>query len=156
MAGNTFYISSDLFINLPQVNKPWVSVTAGEPAGSNTLEDAFANPTAMLGILSNLGTVTTVGSAVIDGTQTTEYKVNIDVAKAVVESSDTGIAAALKCLNMTSFPLAIWIDAQGRTRQIQFTWNSSQFSASVTVSVTIGFSTFGEPAYGSAPSPSDV
>lgn|GEM_PF-4207015 len=47
MAGNTFYISSDLFINLPQVNKPWVSVTAGEPAGSNTLEDAFADPTAM-------------------------------------------------------------------------------------------------------------
>jgi hypothetical protein len=158
--GSTVYVQSSLFTSfssIPGLTKPWVSASINQSTGSTALENALADPVSILTVLSSLGGVTLVGPATINGVETIQYNVVIDVAKAAQASGNTGMAAVLKCFNASTFPMSVWVDSQGRARQIQFSWPDLNFgSSSISVSSTVQFTNFGEPVSVTPPAAGDV
>jgi len=97
--------------------KDWIGVDmSGLGADSGT-----QNPADMLQSLRGAGDVREVGHATIDGTETTQYHADIDVAKAmekVPEKYRASAAAGMKVLG-TTFPIDVWIDGDGLPRRFE-------------------------------------
>ena len=100
--------------------KHWLRFPA--PAASSATPDPLSDP---LGVLRSLGagqSVQPLGSAVVRGVGTTRYRVVVDVARAVTSAAPDGQAALRQLLGLgvRSYPVDLWIDAQGRPRRLQF------------------------------------
>jgi hypothetical protein len=83
--------------------------------------------------------VSMVGAAKIRGVATTEYKATVDLTKVADEKSPTEQAAIKSVeaeLHTTTLPLQVWLDAQGRVRQIAEQVQASTTPSSVTGSTT--------------------
>jgi hypothetical protein len=97
--------------------KDWIGVDmSGLGADGGT-----QNPADMLQSLRGAGDVREVGHTTIDGTDTTHYRADIDVAKAmekVPEKFRATAAAGMKVLG-TSFPVDVWIDGDGLPRRFE-------------------------------------
>ena len=97
--------------------KDWVSVDLSQMGAAGGTQ----NPADMLQSLRGAGDVREVGHATIDGTETTQYHADIDVAKAmekVPEKYRASSAAGMKVLG-TTFPIDVWIDGDGLPRRFE-------------------------------------
>lgn len=123
--GNELYLSSPR-ISAVDGGKPWVSVSLSDfehsqgqsssPIGNLSLGD----PTQILGLLKQLtGSVTQVGTSDIDGVPTTEYAGTIDLAGGATTGSTIISPAAAQALGLSNIPIDVWVDDQGRARQVQ-------------------------------------
>jgi hypothetical protein len=113
--------------------------------------------------------IITVGPATIRGIATTEYKATVDLTKVADQKSPTE-QAALKSLEVQShtstMPVQVWLDAQGRARQIAVQVQDSTTASSNTgsttpttsgsVTSTVDYYDFGTPVDVSAPPASQV
>jgi hypothetical protein len=105
------------------------------------LTDSSQESTQVLSYLQGVSSsgVTAVRSAKIRGTTTTEYKAVVDLTKVADQKSPTQ-QAALKSLeaqlHTTTLPLQVWLDPQGRVRQI-----AEQLQASTSPSAATGGTT---------------
>jgi hypothetical protein len=80
--------------------------------------------------------VTMIGAAKIRGVATTEYKATVDLTKVADQKSPTEQSAIKSLeaeLHTTTLPLQVWLDAQGRVRQI-----AEQLQESTSPSSTTG------------------
>ncbi len=155
----TDYMSSNLMSGVPGVDKPWISASISNESGSSAVTGVLTDPTQMLSFLSSVGTVTSLGSSVINGVNAKGYSVTVDLSK-VGETADNSLVGTMRCLGTTTIPMKIWIDGQGRAVQVAFVWNLSLPAGAASmheaINATYSFSKFGEPVSITSPSASDV
>jgi hypothetical protein len=123
----------DYFVHLPPQlirvadGRPWVRVDRsslqalagsqlGVPALGTTLD--FSSLLAWLQGVS--GQITTVGHERIHGTPTTHYRAQVDLSRvAATMGADANDASGLAQTVGRTIPMDVWIDAQGRLRQLK-------------------------------------
>jgi hypothetical protein len=167
------FISPNLFIELPAADKAqlpagktWISlnlntvVEAKLGASLAQLSSTSQESTQLLSYLQSVSStgVATVGPATIKGAATTEYKATVDLTKVAdqkIPSEQAAIKSLEAQLNATMMPVQVWLDSQGRVRQIS---NQLQISTapqpsggttvpavSGSVSTTVNYYDFGTP-----------
>lgn len=160
-------VGPDVYVELPAGtrallpgHKRWLSfnVNALSKAkfGSSLsqLTGSSQSPTESLGYLRSISNqVTRVGTAKIGGVTTTEYRATVDLAKA--ETADRHAAPAIRHLEQqlhrTNLPMRVWIDNQGRIRQLVYDMTITAAGHKVAVGTTIDLSRFGVPVHVTAP-----
>jgi hypothetical protein len=181
---SVLFVSPNLYIQLPAADKAqlptgktWISLNlntvteAKLGASLAQLSNSSQESTQLLSYLQSVSTsgITTVGPAAIKGVPTTEYKATIDLAKVADQKSPLA-QAAIKSLeaqvNATTLPVQVWLDAQGRVRQVseqlQVSTNSQSSggttvpAASGSVSTTVDYYDFGTPVTVQPPPASQV
>lgn len=106
--------------------KPWVKIDMeelGKLQGvdlSQLLESAGTqDPSQALQALQAIGNVREVGTAQVDGVDTTEYSGTLDPRKVVAKLPKTaGFAQIFKQLGSQQIPVKAWIDADGYVRKL--------------------------------------
>jgi hypothetical protein len=133
----------DYFVHLPPQlrgvagSKPWVRVDRGTlqalagsqlgVPGLGTLD--FSNVLAWLRGVS--GRITTVGNERINGTPTTHYRAHVDLSRvAATMGADAKAASGLARAVGRTLPIDVWIDAQGRLRQLKVSLDVNTLHAS--------------------------
>jgi hypothetical protein len=134
----------DYFVHLPPQlqavagGKPWVRVDRstlqalagsqlGVPGLGTTLD--FSSVLAWLRGVS--GQITTVGNERIHGTPTTHYRAQVDLSRAATTiGADANDASALTQAVGRTLPIDVWIDAQGRLRQLKVSLDLNMLHAS--------------------------
>lgn len=123
----------DYFVRLPPQlksaagGKPWVRLdpsTLQALAGSQLGVPGLATTldfSSVLGWLRGVsGQITTMGNDRINGTPTTHYRAEVDLSRvAATIGSDAKNAAAIPQAVGRTLPMDVWIDAQGRLRQLK-------------------------------------
>ena len=136
--------------------KPWVKVDTSTASGTGDL----SNPNQSLAALkAGLGPVKRLGTAQIAGVPTTRYATSIDVAGA---ARSNPAFTQLAQLGVTTVPLEVSIDKQGRLRGLTERFRATKFPlserqtgpAAITVSIT--YTDFGIPVTVTAPPASQV
>ena len=109
--------------------KTWISINLNTVAEaklgaslaqlSSTSQESTQLPSYLQSV-SSTG-VATVGPATIKGVATTEYKATVDLTKVAdqkIPSEQAAIKSLEAQLNATMMPVQVWLDAQGRVRQV--------------------------------------
>jgi hypothetical protein len=123
----------DYFVHLPPQlqgaagDKPWVRVDRGTfqaLAGSQLGVPGLGTTLDFGSVLAWLrgvgGQITTVGNDRIYGTPTTHYRAQVDLSRAAATmGADASDATALAQAVGRTLPMDVWIDAQGRLRQLK-------------------------------------
>ena len=152
----------------PGVTTPWISVATGLPGSVATIPgvQGGSDPTQTLSQLQSLsnGSITgaqKLGASVIKGTSTTEYRLDLDVAKmqaqAQAGAASLGGVTGVSVPSMTfhSMSETVWVDAQGLIRQQRVTADMSVsirgFQARSQPDVTVDYWDFGLPVDIQAP-----
>jgi hypothetical protein len=177
-------ISPEIYIQLPAADKAqlpagktWLSINlntvteAKLGASLAQLSSSSQGPNQLLSYLQSVSTsgITTVGPATIKGVATTEYKATVDLTKAADQKSPAA-QAAIKSLeaqvNATTLPVQVWLDGQGRVRQVSEQLQVSTISqssggttipaASGSISTTVDYFDFGTPVSVQPPPASQV
>jgi hypothetical protein len=185
-AGNfsALFVTPNFYLQLPAADKAqlpagktWLSInlnTVSEAKLGTSLAQLTSSSqesTQLLSYLQSVSTsgITTVGPATTKGAPTTEYKSTIDLTR-VADQKSPAEQAAIKSLeaqlNATMMPVQVWLDAQGRVRQIsdqlQVSTNSQSSggttvpAASGSVSTTVDYYDFGTPLNVQPPPASQV
>jgi hypothetical protein len=164
--GTTIYVKlpTALTSRLPTFSgKPWFKVdiaksasAAGVPGvGSLVNNPASSDPSQLLQYLRAAGTVTKVGSDVVNGNQTTHYRATIDldkVASTVPASSRASAQAAItgleKLTKLHQIPVGVWIDSQNLVRRMRMSFGESLPSGqTITAAITVDITGYGpQPA----------
>jgi hypothetical protein len=121
-------------------NKPWVKVdlskvtnpATGQFLGSGLAGTSLSDPTRVLQYLQGASTgVHKVGAATVRGVATTHYAATVSLAR--LEQLQPRNAAAYKSLSsttgLTSLPVDVWVDAQGRPRRVATTMDITKGAA---------------------------
>jgi hypothetical protein len=174
-------ISPEVYIEVPAPlrsklpgDKQWLSLNANTVARSklgaslSQLSRSSGMPTQTLAYLQGVSThgVTEVGRTTIRGTATTQYKVTVNLTKMVAHKSAQAQAAVKKLelvLHRSTLPVQVWMDAEGRARQVRVqvpvpspSGSSTSPTTGGTVTATIDFYDFGTPVHVTAPPAGDV
>jgi hypothetical protein len=144
--------------------KGWIEVSLGS-AGSSAETD---NPTTMLALLeAGSSGVKKVGSARLDGVDTTIYRATIDPSQADQNLPSQLRKSEQQALSQfagtTRVPVELWVDAQGRVRQLveHATLTPKAGSAAAAAGpihmvVTVGLSNYSTPVSVTVPPQSQV
>ncbi len=178
------FISPEVYIQLPAADKAqlpagktWISINENTVTEAKLgqslaqLSSSSQESTQLLSYLQSVSTsgITTVGPATIKGVATTEYKATVDLTKVAAQKSPAAQAAIKSLetqLNATMLPVQIWLDGQGRVRQVseqvqvsttsQSSGGATIPAASGSVSTTVDYYDFGTPVTVQAPPASQV
>jgi hypothetical protein len=136
-------IGHDYFVHVPPQlqgvagGKPWVRVDRGTLealAGSQLGVPGLGTTLDFSSVLSWLrgvsGQIKTVGNERIHGTPTTHYRAQADLSRvAATMGADANDASALAQAVGRTLPVDVWIDAQGRLRQLKVSLDLSALHA---------------------------
>jgi hypothetical protein len=155
-------IGPDLYLHAPQLSaadggKPWVHVDLSQyeqSQGQSSLNLgglsqglSDGDPTKILALLKQLGAqVTQVGSGQVGGVATTEYEGVLDLSGGTTGSTIVSPQIA-QAFGLTSIPVDVWIDQQGRARQV----STSLSVFGITIKAREQLGSFGTPVAVSAP-----
>jgi hypothetical protein len=112
--------------------KPWVKFDVGsllKQSGVNVNFSALtqgqsADPTSGLGLLRGADSVVNVGTEQVRGTDTTHYRLVVNLDKAVADAPGGQRDALQQLVNLYTvhtFPVDVWLDSDGRVRRFQET-----------------------------------
>jgi hypothetical protein len=129
-------IGKDFYLKLPTAaagatgGKPWVKFDASELGASSKtgLNFTSQDPTQLLATLRGVSdSVTKVGTAQVRGVETTHYRAEVDLAKAVKESGadSSSLQEFTKSLGATTIPEDVYLDKEGLPRRFAVTINPS-------------------------------
>jgi hypothetical protein len=162
-------IGDEIYLSTPRLQavdggKPWVSVNVSQyeqsqghsssPIGNLSLGD----PNQILGMLEHLGgSVTQQGTSDVEGVPTTEYAATINLAGPAGTDSGTANPTILspqiaQALGLTAIPIHVWVDSQGRARQIETTFTV----LGLAVDMRADLGSFGTPVSVQVPPPDQV
>lgn len=144
--------------------KPWAKIdlataanAAGFPGVSSLLNNPFStDPSQFLRYLrATSGSVIKVGTATVDGFQTTHYRARIQLARvpnAFPPAQRAQVRRTITALEQTahisSIPMDVWIDGQHLVRREALTISESVSGQTVGVGLTVDI-----PQYGPQPAP---
>ena len=129
---------------------PWVSINE-DALSKATLGQSYQalasygqqGPAQTLAILQNAPSsgVKMVGTAILFGVDTTEYRTTVDLRKVVSASGKTALAPVIKNLeseyHVSSIPAEVWLDSQQRVRRLVEIVKPSTPAVSTTITVNI-------------------
>jgi LppX_LprAFG lipoprotein len=151
--GTMIYLRSPLFTsNLPQ-GKSWLSLDLQKAAaklGLNMSQFTQQSPTDTLQALEKAGSVTKVGTDVIDGTPTTHYRATIDLSKA------SNGAKLEQLTHLKTVPVDVWIDSENLLRRVSESYSMTASGQQVSTRMNMLFSNYGEPVNVTVPSATDT
>ena len=143
--------------------KQWIKLDLsklGKASGvdlGKLLSGSQLQPSDLLGMLRGEGAkVRKVGSATIDGTATTHYRVTIDLAKAL---ESKGLASPLLgglAAQMPKLPENVWIGKDGLVRRVGFSYGFARSGQQVRMRMTMNISDYGAHVTIAAPPSSQV
>ncbi len=152
--GKRVYVSSPLFSTVLPAGKTWVALdlaTATKTLGVNASALTSQDPGAALEQLRALTGLRQVGTATIDGVQTTHYRGHVDVAKL------TPAARSLVSSSGAAFgPLDVWVGADGYVHRVRVTTTASSGGQKAKTVVTMTLSEYGEAVNVSVPPASET
>jgi hypothetical protein len=142
-------------INVNTVAKVKLGATLSQlSSSSSTPTDTLAE----LGGVSSNG-VKKVGTTTLDGVATTEYTASISLNK-VAATKSAAVRSALQKLESTlgtrTVPIKVWVDAQGRVRQISYSMSFTKDGQPVSISMLMGLTAFNVPVHVTAPPASET
>jgi hypothetical protein len=164
VAGSNEYVEFPPAIRSVLSGKAWVEVPIGS-AGSNAETE---NPTTLLAILeAGSSAVRRVGTARLDGVQTTIYTATIDPSQDLQHLSPQLRKLEQQSLSQfagtTSVPVELWVDGQGRVRQLvehatltPKAESAAAAAGTIRMVVTVGLSHYGLPVSVTIPPASQV
>jgi hypothetical protein len=134
----------DYFVRLPPQlqgvagGKPWVRVDhstlqalAGSQLGVPGLGATLDFSSFLAWLRGVSGQITTVGNERITGTPTTHYRAQVDLSRVAASmGADANDASALARAVGRTVPMDVWIDAQGRLRQLKVSLGLNTLHAS--------------------------
>jgi hypothetical protein len=119
----------------------------GKSAGVDVgklLSGSQFQPTDLLAMLKSEGaTIHKVGSAQVDGTSTTHYRVVVDLAKALQAKGLTSPMLAGYASQMPKVPEDVWIGNDGLVRKVRVSYGLTQQGKHVHVGMTMNLSDYG-------------
>jgi hypothetical protein len=152
--------------------KSWIAIDTGasagdSPTGMNVLLGGLGsdgvNPADLLASLTAVsGNVTKLGAATVRGVPVTEFRVNVDVAKAAARLPGwerAGFRDFASNLGTGDIPVDVWVDSQNLVRQMQLSLHpptGTGASAGMTIVQVTDFYDFGVPVRVSAPPAAQV
>jgi hypothetical protein len=161
-----------------QVNGQWYSTSIQRILQNNGVSGGSlsqGNPTQVLVILEQEGAqVKRIGPATLNGLATTEYRavVNLDRANAIHHAqggptvSTQTLQQFKKLVGGSTLPVKVWVDQQGRVRQMVMNWPLSRKALAalglsgappnLSESFTMGLANFGVAVVVTPPPPSQV
>lgn len=143
-----------LYVSLPVLQprlqgKTWLKADIGKLAANagvdlGQLLQTVGNedPTKALQLLQSVGTVSKVGTATVDGVDTTEYSGTIDVQKAAAALGPAE-SKLLGQSKITSIPVEVWIGGDGLVRRMHTTLTASAHGTQTVSDLTLDLSDFG-------------
>jgi hypothetical protein len=166
-AGGKYYMSGVPGLSKISKGKRWVSfdvADAEKAEGLTGLQNpSTSNPTEFLKYLRSVASVSEVGTAMIDGVKTTEYRATIDFdryAKLLPASQRAAarstIATLEKAIGTHTLPVTAWIDADHEVRRMQLTIPECIKGTQLTTAMTMDLSDYGDVPAVSVPSAADT
>jgi hypothetical protein len=143
--------------------KPWIKLDLsklGKSAGvdlGKLMSGSQFQPGDLLGMLRGEGArVRKVGSAKIDGTATTHYRVTVDLAKALESKGLTSPLLGGVAAQMPKLPEDVWIGKDGLVRRVGFSYGFAQAGRRIRMHMTMNISDYGAHVTIAAPPSSRV
>jgi BarA-like signal transduction histidine kinase len=143
--------------------KQWLKLDVsklGKSAGldfGKLLSGSQLQPTDLLGMLRGEGaTIRKVGSATIDGTATTHYRVTVDVAKALEAKGLTSPLVGTLAAQIPKLPENVWIGKDGLVRRVAISYNYAPAGRQLRMHMTMNISDYGTHVRIAAPPSSQV
>lgn len=167
----------------------WIRFEGSEHAGlgqsglPGTTGGTITDPSAMLGYLRGVGAdLTTIGTEVIDGVETTHVRAVVSVRDALdasgadrerMEQALRGLGGGLgEAIEELSFPFDVYVDADGYVRRLTMSYDFSELfdvfeglsgserrgatpDPGMSMTMTIDFFDFGEPVSITEPAPGE-
>lgn len=154
------YMHSDLFSQLPGAKK-WMKVDLRAEAAKEGIDldalggGAAQDPATVLDYLKGAGTSKKIGTATVNGTQTTRYHVDVALRKAASKSSDPDAAKSVEKLIQSAgtptLPIDVWVDDQHLVRREKIAYSATEQGKKVSVGLTMDMTKFGVPVDAEAP-----
>lgn len=147
--GQTAYVSSPLFSTALPAGKTWLKLdlaTASKTLGVNASALTAQDPTAALAQAQAITGLHDLGTATLNGVQTTRYRGSIDVAKLP--------AATRQLLTETSArfgPMDVWVGADGYVHRVRVATTAKANGQTAKTVVTMTLSGYGVPVSASPP-----
>jgi hypothetical protein len=138
--GSTLY--EKLRFGTARISKPWIKFDIAAGMHNLTGVDAqyFAQnmstePAAVLDYLRGVSRdIHEVGSETLRGVATTQYRGTVDLTLASSGSTNAtrkqGLQQLMKLLGVSTFPVDVWIDNDGRLRQLRYSLDMAKFKTS--------------------------
>ena len=148
------YMRLPVFSTLLPSAKPWLKVDLselGKLKGVNfgqLLQSAGTqDPSQALQALEAIANVKEVGTAHVDGVDTTEYSGTVDPQKvAALLPKNAGLGQVFKQLGTTPIPVSAWIDGDGYIRKFEESFSMTATNAGrMDMKLAATFSDFGTP-----------
>lgn len=143
--------------------KPWIKLDLsklGKSAGvdlGKLMSGSQFQPGDLLGMLRGEGAeVRKVGPAKIDGTATTQYRVTVDLAKALESKGLTSPLLGGVAAQMPKLPEDVWIGKDGLVRRVGFSYGFAQAGRRIRMHMTMNISDYGAHVTIAAPPSSQV
>ena len=162
------YLRSRMLDGHLPAGKTWVKIDVGKVAGQQgvdldrVLQAQSADPTQMLDLLRRSSSPVLVGKEQVGGVSTSHYRATVDLRRLAALETDTtvreSLRRAIELSGATSYPVDVWIDADGYLRRMRTTVVEAPpgSTTAATVSVTEELSDFGAPAQVTVPSAAEV
>jgi hypothetical protein len=147
--------------------KPWLKIDFSRALGAfglGGLTTQSSNPAQFIDYLRAVGAKTKrVGTATIDGTQTTHYHALIDLdnypklfGPARRAAAARGVATLEGAIGSHTMPMDVWIDSHSMLRRISFSFGECVQSQRLTMAMTMNLSDYGQQSVPAAPSSSQA
>jgi hypothetical protein len=151
--GKVIYIGGDMFAKQLPGGKKWVKLDLGKEASKLGIDldalggGASQDPAGTLDYLKGAGTSRKVGTATIDGIPTTQYHVDVDLAKAAAKSGDpdakSSVAKLQKLIGHKTLPVDVWVDSKHLVRREKLDYSATAQGQKSSVDLTIDYTKFG-------------
>jgi hypothetical protein len=146
VSGNVLYMRSPVFSQLGlSSSKQWLKLDLtqlGEQQGIDlsSLANASPTPTSALSYLRGSSHVREVGSESVGGTDTTHYKVTVDLERAAAKSTGAERQALNRVVQATGvkkLPVDVWVDGKDYVRKVEYGQRTGAGSKPVRVTMTL-------------------
>jgi hypothetical protein len=144
--------------------KTWIETSLGSGSSGSSVG---TDPAGYLALLESKATgLTDLGPATVGDTATTEYRAEVDPTKVVAEASPAVrrlVARADALAGVSTVPITLWVDGQGRARQLAEHVTTTPPAASplsgsgpIETALTMTISGYGQPVSVVVPPASEV
>jgi hypothetical protein len=135
--GKTVYVSSSFFSSFLPSGKKWLKLDVA--SASNTFGPAAFALTEKPGALPPLQDVHQVGTATVDGVQTTKYSAKVDRSKLSPAQK-----SALKSSHVTFGAIEVWVGSDGYVHRARIETSAQAGGQKANIAVTSTMSNYGE------------
>ncbi|HET6510533.1 MAG TPA: hypothetical protein VFG42_27300 [Baekduia sp.] len=168
MDGHAVYLSSPAFAGRLQGGRSWMRIDLAKAARQKGFDlsslgtnGPSQDPSQVLDYLRGAGPVKKLGTAKVRGTETTHYRVTVDLRRAKAKSSTSAAKLAITQLvstldGATKIPVEVWIDGQHRVLRERVRYTAQLQGAPNAMDYTTDFTGFDVAVKASAPKLDDT